>query len=402
MDHIEDVIRRFGQGKIAVVFDDEERENEADLIVAIEHLTPEKVAFLAEEAKGLICAPLGEEIARQKGIPLMPTNKGDMHATAFTLSVDSRAVRTGISPKERCQTALELIDPKYTISDFVTPGHMFPLIARPGGLLERRGHTEASIDLCRWANLAAGALVCEMIHPKGHMYTLEEAKAFAEAHDLPFCTVADLVEYRKLKSSNVEKVSTARVPTEFGQFRATVYRELYTGKEHVFFALGDFRRGPVRVHSECLTGDIFHSLKCDCGSQLQAALAMIQREGCGAVVYLRQEGRNIGLADKIKAYALQDEQALDTIDANLAIGHKADERDFHQAAWILKEEGFTTLRLLTNNPQKIQTLKDHGFDVQPKRLEIPSRLENLDYMLAKKYRMGHTLSLEESTHGKNH
>lgn len=402
MDPIETVIRLFGEGAITVVFDDEDRENEADLIVNVQHLTPEKVAFLAEQAKGLICAPIAEELARKKGFPLMPTNKGDLHATAFTLSIDSRKVKTGISPAERCLTAKEMIEPETYFGDFVTPGHMFPLIARPGGLLERRGHTEAAIELCRCGRVAPAALVCEMIHPQGHMYTIEEARAFAKEHNLPFCTVAELVEYRKLEASNVEAVATAQVPTEYGTFRATVYRELYTNKEHILFAYGDYRRGPVRVHSECLTGDVFHSRKCDCGGQLHASLSQISKEGCGALIYLRQEGRDIGLSDKIRAYALQDEQNLDTIDANLALGHKADERDFHQAAWILKEEGFTQVRLLTNNPQKIATLRAHGLEVTAKRIEIPSRIESLDYMLTKKYRMGHDLCLEETDHGHNH
>jgi 3,4-dihydroxy 2-butanone 4-phosphate synthase/GTP cyclohydrolase II len=392
MKSIAELVSRFAKGEPVVVFDDEDRENEADIVVPIQGLTSEKVSFLVREAKGLVCAALHENIARARGLPLMPSNKGDAHATAFTVSVDSRSTRTGISPAERCQTAIDLITPGLTLNDFVTPGHLFPLIARSGGILERRGHTEAAVSLCEWAGLEPGALICEMIRDDGCMQSKSEAAAFAEKHGLAFCTIDELIEYRRFLASNVRRVSSAKLPTEHGVFDIAIYEELYTGKEHVFLSLGDFRDGPVRVHSECLTGDILGSRKCDCGGQLQAALQRIGREGMGAVVYLRQEGRDIGLSEKIKAYALQ-EKGFDTIEANVALGHRPDARNFHQAAWILKDNGFERVRLLTNNPDKIECLEKHGLRVTPVGIELAALPENADYLFTKKKKMGHRLSL---------
>jgi 3,4-dihydroxy 2-butanone 4-phosphate synthase/GTP cyclohydrolase II len=402
MNSIAELVSRFAKGEMVVVFDDEDRENEADIVLAIEGATPEKVSFVVNHAKGLLCASLREDVARARGLPLMPSNKSDMHATAFTLSVDSRSCRTGISPTERCQTAKDLLNPAFTLADFVTPGHLFPLIARPGGLLERRGHTEAAVSLCDWANVAPGALICEMIRDDGRMYSRSEAEAFACQHGLGFCTIDELTRYQRLLVSNVRKVSEARLPTRHGLFNIAVYEELFTGKEHLFMSMGEHTRGPVRIHSECLTGDVFASRKCDCGAQLDMALGRIAREGAGAIVYLRQEGRDIGLGEKIKAYALQQHEGLDTVDANLRLGHLADARDFHQAAWILRDQGFAEVRLLTNNPEKIAALEEHGLRVVPAGIEIAPLPENLNYLNTKKQKMGHRLSLKGVSHEQNH
>ncbi len=393
MERIQRILRDFSDGKITVVFDDLDRENEADMIVAVDKLTPEKVNFLVTHAKGLVCASLNQDTALQKGFPLMPTNKGDAYSTAFTLSVDSRSVKTGISPYERYVTAKDLLDPTKTMKDFITPGHLFPLSARRGGLLERRGHTEAAVSLCKWTGLNEVALICEMVKDDGNMLSIEEAKSFASKNRLPFCTIEELVEYQKKLSSNVKKISSAKLKTEFGEFDITVYNELYKNKEHIFLSMGDFRNGVVRIHSECLTGDVFGSKTCDCQSQLHSALRKIAEEGKGAVVYLRQEGRDIGLGEKIKAYNLQQNNGLDTVDANLKLGHKADNRDFHQAAWILKEEGFKTVRLLTNNPQKIDFLKSHGLEVKKERLESKQNPENIRYLKTKKEKLGHSIDI---------
>ncbi|OHD16268.1 MAG: 3,4-dihydroxy-2-butanone-4-phosphate synthase, partial [Spirochaetes bacterium GWB1_27_13] len=365
MEKIEKLLKSFSNGEIVVVFDDEDRENEADLIVAIDKLTPEKVNFLATYGKGLICASLSTDIIMQKGFPLMPSNKTDAHATAFTISVDSKSVKTGISPYERYITSKDLLDPEKTLKDFITPGHLFPLAAKRGGLLERRGHTEAATSLCKWANLPEAALICEMVKDDGNMLSIEEAQNFSKKYNLPFCTVEELVEYQKLKYSNVQKIVTAKLPTDFGVFDITIYKELYQNKEHVFLSMGDYTNGIVRVHSECLTGDVFSSRTCDCRAQLIAGLQKISDDKKGAIVYLRQEGRGIGLAEKIKAYHLQQTKGLDTVDANLHLGHKADNRDFHQAAWILKDQGFKSVRILTNNPEKTDYLKQHNLEIIP-------------------------------------
>ena len=393
MEKIEKLLKSFSNGEIVVVFDDEDRENEADLIVAIDKLTPEKVNFLATYGKGLICASLSTDIIMQKGFPLMPSNKTDAHATAFTISVDSKSVKTGISPYERYITSKDLLDPEKTLKDFITPGHLFPLAAKRGGLLERRGHTEAATSLCKWANLPEAALICEMVKDDGNMLSIEEAQNFSKKYNLPFCTVEELVEYQKLKYSNVQKIVTAKLPTDFGVFDITIYKELYQNKEHVFLSMGDYTNGIVRVHSECLTGDVFSSRTCDCRAQLVAGLQKISDDKKGAIVYLRQEGRGIGLAEKIKAYHLQQTKGLDTVDANLHLGHKADNRDFHQAAWILKDQGFKSVRILTNNPEKTDYLKQHNLEIIPEKFELHISKENYNYLKTKKIKLGHNIDI---------
>jgi 3,4-dihydroxy 2-butanone 4-phosphate synthase/GTP cyclohydrolase II len=395
MKKIEKLLKDFAQGKICVVFDDENRENEADLIVAIEKLTPAKVNYIITHAKGLLCASLSWEIAEEKGFPLMPISNTDPHSTAFTLSVDSRNVKTGISPFERCMTAMDLIDPKKTIRDFITPGHMFPLIARKGQIIERRGHTEAAVTMCKLSGLKQAALVCEIINKKGKMSTKAEAKRFAEKNNLPYCDIKDLVEYHNRKINNVKRVAQAKLKSEYGTFDITIYQELFLEcKEHVFISMGDFTSGVVRVHSECFTGDVLASLTCDCGSQLHLSLLRIAKEGKGAIVYLRQEGRDIGLSEKIKAYYLQQNNGLDTIEANLLLGHKSDNRNFHQAAWILKDQGYKKVHLLTNNPVKAEYLKNHGFDVKIENIPVCVSPENYKYLYTKKVKMGHSINLK--------
>jgi 3,4-dihydroxy 2-butanone 4-phosphate synthase / GTP cyclohydrolase II len=393
MQKIKDLLKEFTDGKIVVVFDDENRENEADLIVAIDKLTPEKVNFLITHGKGLLCASLSEDIVKKKGLPLMPTTKTDPQSTAFTISVDSKSVKTGISPFERYTTAKDLIDPSKNFSDFITPGHLFPLIARKGGLLERRGHTEASEALCRWTGLTEGALICEMINEEGRMYSPEQARSFADEYGLPFCTIDELVEYQNLVYPNVEKVASSKLNTEYGQFDITIYRELFKDKEHVFISMGDYKNGVVRIHSECFTGDVLSSIGCDCRSQLEQSLERISNEGKGSIAYLRQEGRGIGLGEKIKAYALQQNKGMDTVEANVDLGHKPDNREYHQAAWMLKDQGYTEVKLLTNNPHKAKSLEKHGFKVQMENIDVCVRPENYNYLFTKKEKMGHKLSL---------
>ncbi|MBT3261666.1 3,4-dihydroxy-2-butanone-4-phosphate synthase [bacterium] len=390
---MKNLIKAFKQGKPVIVFDIESRENEADLIIPIEKCTPESVNFLITHGKGLLCAPISEEIMQEKGFPFMPTLCNDHHGTAFTLSVDSKKVKTGISPYERYLTAKDLIDPQKTLKDFITPGHLFPLIAKKGGVLARKGHTEAGITLCTLASLKPAALICEMIKPDGKMYSRKEAENFAEKHNLAYCDIADIVEYQKQQFPNVQKISKSKLKTAYGNFDITVYKELFTDKEHVFLGMGDYKNGPVRIHSECLTGDVFKSLTCDCENQLDAALKIIAKEGRGAIIYLRQEGRNIGLGEKIKAYALQQNQNLDTVEANLKLGHTADNRSYHQSAWILQDQGYKKVKLMTHNPAKIKGLTAHGLKVEKIKLALHIRKENYQYLKTKKEKFGHEIEL---------
>jgi len=394
MKKMKELLKNFSDGEIVVVFDDENRENEADLIVAIDKLTPDKVNFLITHAKGLLCASLSEYIILRIGLPLMPSSNSDPHSTAFTISVDSKAVKTGISPFERYITAKDLIDPDKTLKNFTTPGHLFPLIAKNGGLLERRGHTEAAVSLCKLTGLPEGALICEMINEDGKMYNKSEAKAFAKKYNLSFCTIDELIHYQNINIPNVEKIVTAKLTTEFGLFDITIYKELYKDKEHVFLSMGDYTNGVVRIHSECFTGDVLFSKTCDCKSQLHSALERIARDGKGAVVYLKQEGRGIGLAEKIKAYALQQTKGLDTAEANLELGHKVDNRDYHCAAWILKDQGYKEVKLLTNNPHKAESLIEHNLKVSIEDFDVCIRPENYNYLYTKKIKMGHKIPIE--------
>jgi len=394
MELIKKLINEFKNGEIIIIFDDENRENEADMVVAIDKLTPEKVNYMITNARGLLCASISEKIARQKGFPLMPDLKQDKFTTAFTVSVDSKNVKTGISAQERFLTAKDLINPKLTLSDFISPGHLFPVVAKKGGLLERKGHTEASVSLCKWAGLNEAALICEMVNTDGTMCSKEQAKEFAKNNNLSYCTIEELLEYQNTRYSNVERVVTAKLNTEYGLFDITIYRELSTDKEHIFLSMGDFKNGVTRIHSECFTGDVLSSKTCDCNYQLRSALDLISKDGNGALVYLRQEGRGIGLGEKIKAYSLQQEKGMDTVEANIFLGHKVDNRDFHQAAWILKDQGYKKVRLLTNNPEKADYLIKHGLEVEIENIGTIVRPENYKYLYTKKTKMGHNIKLE--------
>ncbi len=394
MESITKLLDEFKKGNIIVVFDDENRENEADLIVSMENISPEKVNFLITHAKGLLCAALSEDIVKDKGLCLMPDSRTSKHSTAFTLSVDSINVHTGISAFERCQTAVDLINPSKTFKDFITPGHLFPLVAKNGGLLERRGHTEAATSLCKWTGLVEGALICEMVNENGKMLSKDEAVKFAKKHKLPFCTVEDLVEYQNKTYPNVEKIVKANLNTEYGMFDITIYKEFYNDKEHIFLSMGDYTNGVLRIHSECFTGDVLFSKTCDCKNQLHTALKKISEDGKGAIIYLRQEGRGIGLGEKIKAYALQQQKGMDTVEANIELGHKADNRNYHQAAWILKDQGYKEIHLLTNNPEKTEGLLNHGFKVCPENLNVCIKPENYNYLYTKKTKMGHNILIE--------
>ena len=394
MELMKKLLDDFKKGEIIIVFDNENRENEADMIVAIDKITPEKVNYMISNAKGLLCAAISNKIAVEKGFPLMPDMKQDKFSTAFTISVDSINVKTGISPNERYTTAKDLVNPKLTLKDFITPGHLFPVVAKKGLLMERRGHTEAAVSLCSWTGLNEGALICEMTSPDGEMLTREGAKKFAEKNNLSYCAIDELVEYLNMTTSNVEKIISAKLNTDYGIFDITIYKEFFTDKEHIFLSMGDYTNGITRIHSECFTGDVLSSKSCDCRAQLTEALKKISEEKKGAVVYLRQEGRGIGLGEKIKAYALQQQKGLDTVEANVVLGHKIDNRDFHQAAWILLDQGYKEVRLLTNNPEKAEYLERHNIKVTMEHLEPCVSPENYKYLYTKKTKMGHKIKLE--------
>jgi 3,4-dihydroxy 2-butanone 4-phosphate synthase/GTP cyclohydrolase II len=392
----DDVLVRFAKGDIVVVFDHESRENEADLIVAVDKATQAQVNFLIREARGLLCVAVGADFARSKGLPRMSSMNQERHGTGFTLSIDSRRARTGISAAERLITAQDLVRPGSMIGDFVSPGHLFPVVARDGGLLERDGHTEAAVTLCQWAGMTPAAFMCEMIGPDGGMLNRQTAEAFAQQNGLAFCDMKDLVGRERRLRPTVRRVADACLPTRFGTFGITVYEEPYTKREHVFLRMGDPSKGPIRVHSECLTGDAFGSRTCDCGDQLGQAMERVAREGHGGIVYLRQEGRGIGLGQKIKAYALQQNDGMDTVEANLALGHGDDERDYDSAAWMLKDQGVVEVSLMTNNPDKVDGLRRHGLIVTRLAHEMPPCQGNFRYMKTKQDKMGHVLTFPYS------
>ncbi|MBP5250955.1 MAG: bifunctional 3,4-dihydroxy-2-butanone-4-phosphate synthase/GTP cyclohydrolase II [Treponema sp.] len=395
---IEEAINDLRSGKIIMVTDDENRENEGDFIVAAEFATPENVNFMAKYGKGLICMPVSEKIAHRLRFDPMVSFNTDNHETAFTVSVDHVSTSTGISAYDRSATAMALVDGKSCAEDFRRPGHMFPLVAKPKGTFERNGHTEATVDLCRLAGLKEAGLCCEIMSDDGHMARLDELFKIAKKFGLKIVTIADLILYRKAHEPVVEKVAEANLPTKYGQFKIVGFKDLLSGVEHAALVMGDVSSGKsvlCRVHSECLTGDTFGSLKCDCGEQFDAAMKKIAQEGKGVLVYLRQEGRGIGLLNKIKAYALQD-NGMDTVDANLALGLPADARDYHCGIQILKELGVSKIRLMTNNPKKIDGLTsgDHTLEITERvPLQLPVREQDKFYMKTKATRMGHLLNI---------
>lgn len=394
---VEDAIEDIRQGKMLVVVDDEDRENEGDLIVAADHVTPEDINFMATYAKGLICTPIDGARLDELDIPQMVANNTDNHETAFTVSVDAYDTETGISAYERCQTVKRLIDPQSRPSSFRRPGHVFPLRTVPGGVLRRAGHTEATTDLARLAGLYPAGLCCEIMDDDGHMMRTPRLMEFAEKHGLRMITVKALIEYRKRTETFIKRVADVDFPSKYGHFRIKAYESTLDGKCHLAVVKGEVAKRKnvlVRVHSECLTGDALGSLRCDCGEQLAAALRRIEQEGCGVVLYMRQEGRGIGLANKMRAYALQD-QGKDTVEANVLLGFAPDLRDYGIGAQILADLGLTTIRLLTNNPAKRAGLEGHGLKIVERvPLEVHANKFNRRYLTVKKLKMGHLLEEE--------
>jgi 3,4-dihydroxy 2-butanone 4-phosphate synthase/GTP cyclohydrolase II len=399
---IEDAIEDIRQGRMVLVVDDESRENEGDLVMAAVHATTDGVNFMARYARGLVCAPISEEIAKRLQLEPMTRKGTDKHGTAFLVTVDAKeGITTGISAEERAITARLLANPDARPEDFYRPGHLFPLAAKPGGVLKRAGHTEAAVDLARLAGLPLAGVICEVMNDDGMMAHLPDLIPFAARHGLKLITVKDLIAWRSVREKFVEKIVEVNLPTEFGQFQAYAYHNTLEEDDcrtHIALVKGDITNPSdpdagvlVRVHSECLTGDVFGSLRCDCGPQLHAALKMIESEGAGVLLYMRQEGRGIGIANKLKAYKLQ-EEGMDTVDANIALGYAPDLRDYGTGAQILKDLGLKKIRLLTNNPKKIIGLEGHGIQIIDR---IPLVIEpnefNQGYMNTKESKMGHLL-----------
>jgi len=390
---IKELLEELRQGRPVILVDDEDRENEGDLILAAEHATPDWVNFMLRECRGLLCVALTEERAKALDLPLMVERNQDPQGTRFTVSVDARGTTTGISAFERAATIRLLADPEARPQDFRRPGHIFPLVARPGGVLRRAGHTEATVDLLRLAGLTPVGSLIEILKEDGSMARLPDLLEFAGRHGLKVGTIADLIRYRLLKGDlYVRREAEASLPTRFGEFRILAFRDTLTKEEHAALVMGSWDPEEpvlVRMHSECLTGDALHSLRCDCGFQRDLALERIAQEGKGVLVYLRQEGRGIGLANKIRAYHLQD-QGLDTVEANLALGFPPDLRDYGVGAQILYDLGVRKMRLLTNNPRKVKALSGFGIEIVER---IPLRAgdnpHNERYILAKKEKLGH-------------
>jgi 3,4-dihydroxy 2-butanone 4-phosphate synthase/GTP cyclohydrolase II len=392
---VEEAIEDVRQGKMVVVCDDEDRENEGDLTLAAQFATPEAINFMAKEGRGLICLALTPERCDELGLDLMAAKNESPFETAFTVSIEARdGVTTGISAHDRARTVQVAIDPKARPHDLVQPGHVFPLKAKPGGVLERIGQTEAAVDLARLAGLNPAGVICEIMNDDGTMARVGDLVPYCERHGLKMITVSDLVAYRRRHDKLVERVVETRLPTAFGDFTVVGYRSLVDDKHHVAMVKGEVAGADdvlVRVHSECLTGDVFHSLRCDCGEQLESALAMIEEAGRGVLLYLAQEGRGIGLLNKLRAYKLQ-EEGLDTVDANLKLGLPADLRDYGIGAQILGDLGLTSIRILTNNPKKIIGLEGYGLSVTGQvPIQPTPNPHNEAYLRAKRDRMGHTL-----------
>lgn len=395
---VRNVLDTLKKGKIALVMDDKERENEGDLICSAEAATTENVNFMASYAKGLICMPMSAEIAEKLMLAPMVEHNTDNHETAFTVSIDHKNTTTGISAEERGFTARMCVDENAEPLDFRRPGHMFPLIAKAGGVLERNGHTEATVDLMKLAGLKECGLCCEIMSEDGKMMRTDELISFAEKYNIPYITVKDLQEYRKVFDNLVQCVSITNMPTKYGEFKAHCYINKLNGEHHIALVMGnisDVESVLCRVHSECLTGDVFGSLRCDCGQQLDKAMRMIAEKGRGVLLYMRQEGRGIGLVNKLKAYHLQD-NGMDTLEANIALGFKGDLREYYIGAQILRDLEIKSLELLTNNPDKIYQLEDYGMEIIRRiPIEIEANKYDRFYLKTKQDRMGHLLNIGE-------
>ncbi len=393
---IEEALEDFRQGQMVVVVDDEDRENEGDLIMAASQVTPEAVNFMIKHARGLVCVPLTAERVRELDLPQMVTQNTDAHCTAFTVSVDAGSCTTGISAFERAQTIKALIDPETEPHDLRRPGHVFPLEAMDGGVLRRAGHTEAAVDLAVLAGLEPAGVICEVINEDGSMARLPQLVDFSREHNLKLISIADLINYRMKKEKLVWRSATAQLPTVFGTFDLIAYENSIDNLTHLALVIGSISPDQptlVRVHSECLTGDVFASLRCDCGNQLHQAMKQIAENGTGALIYMRQEGRGIGLLNKIRAYALQD-SGKDTVEANEALGFAADLRDYGVGAQIMVDLGLKQIRLLTNNPRKVKGLEGYDLNIVERvSLEVEPCQYNCNYLSTKKNKLGHYLNM---------
>lgn len=396
LDSIEAAIEDIKNGKLVIVVDDEDRENEGDFITAARNVTPEIINFMATHGRGLICAPVVEEMTHQLGLDMMVGDNTSLHETPFTISIDLKGegTTTGISASDRAKTVQAMINPDTSPEDFAKPGHIFPLKARKGGVLRRAGHTEATIDLARLAGFEPAGVLVEIMNEDGTMARLPDLFEIAERFDLKVISIEDLIEYRMKQERLIERVVDVKMPTKFGDFKLVAYRQLTTGEEHLALVKGEWEKDEpvlVRVHSSCVTGDLLGSLRCDCGDQLTDAMQMVEAEGKGVVLYMLQEGRGIGLINKLKAYKLQ-EEGMDTVEANLALGFKMDNRDYGVGAQILRDLGITKLRLMTNNPKKRTGLIGYGLEiVENVAIETPSNPHNERYLKTKRDKMGHEI-----------